>query len=220
MEKDSESLKNAKVVEGQIADLGPDLVAALDPEAGPGLAAAPGPVAGPGLRTGPNPETVLGPEVARSRLIEKIRRLEETKEGPGLRVGPSLALNLEAGPRIGPNPGTVLNPNQDLVQNPGMIKHTNKQKWHHKLRIMHKYFSFHHGKIQSNFSIFLVKFFENIKTKHCASIALIKNENPWGKKPLDIQLTLIRKPQDFLKNHFWLKKSLEDILPTLPQTAT
>ena len=109
-------------MEGRIANLGPDLVAALDPEAGPGLEAAPGPVAGPGLRTGPNPETVLGPEVARSRLIEKIRRLEETKEGPGLRVGPSLALNLEAGPRIGPNPGTVLNPNQDLVLNPGMIK--------------------------------------------------------------------------------------------------
>ena len=114
-------------MEGQTADLGPDLVAALDPEAGPGLEAAPGPVAGPGLRTGPNPETVLGPEVARSQLIEKIRRLEETKEGPGLRVGPSFALNLEAGPRIGPNQGTVLNPNQDLVLNPGMIKHTQKQ---------------------------------------------------------------------------------------------
>ena len=58
-------------MEGQTADLGPDLVAALDPEA-----------------------------------------------DPGLRVGPSFALNLEAGPRIGPNPGTVLNPNRDLVRNP------------------------------------------------------------------------------------------------------
>ena len=48
-----------EVVEGRIADIGPDLVAALDPE-----------------------------------------------EGPGLRVDPSLALNLETGPRIGSNPGT------------------------------------------------------------------------------------------------------------------
>ena len=64
-----------EVVEGRIADIGPDFVAALDPE-----------------------------------------------EGPGLRVGPSLALNLETGPRIGPNPGTVLNPNQDLVQNPETVR--------------------------------------------------------------------------------------------------
>ena len=45
-----------------------------------------------------------GPDLARSQLLEKIRRLEETKEGP------SLALNLEVGPRIGPNPETVLGP--------------------------------------------------------------------------------------------------------------
>ena len=50
------------------------------------------------------------PDLARSQLLEKIRRLEETKEGPDLRVGPSLALNLEVGPRIGPNPETVLGP--------------------------------------------------------------------------------------------------------------
>ena len=82
MEKDFASLRNARdLVVGRLADLvpGPDHVAALDPEAGPGLEAAPGPVAGPGLKTGPNPETVLGPEVARSQLIEKIRRPEETK---------------------------------------------------------------------------------------------------------------------------------------------
>ena len=52
----------------------------------------------------------LGPDLARSQLLEKIRRLEETKEGPELREGPSLALNLEVGPRIGPNPETVLGP--------------------------------------------------------------------------------------------------------------
>ena len=46
----------------------------------------------------------LGPDLARSQLLEKIRRLEETKEGP------SLALNLEVGPRIGPNPETVQGP--------------------------------------------------------------------------------------------------------------
>ena len=40
------------------------------------------------------------PDLARSQLLEKIRRLEETK------VGPSLALNLE----VGPNPETVLGP--------------------------------------------------------------------------------------------------------------
>ena len=33
----------------------------------------------------------LGPDLARSQLLEKIRRLEETKEGPDLRIGPSLA---------------------------------------------------------------------------------------------------------------------------------
>ena len=49
---------------------------------------------------GPNPETVLGPEVARSRLIEKIRRLEETKEGPDLRIGPSLAPRADLGPDL------------------------------------------------------------------------------------------------------------------------
>ena len=32
-----------------------------------------------------------GPDLARSQLLEKIRRLEETKEGPDLRIGPSLA---------------------------------------------------------------------------------------------------------------------------------
>ena len=59
---------------------------------------------------GVDAKVVESPDLARSQLLEKIRRLEETKEGPNLRVGPSLALNLEVGPRIGPNPETVLGP--------------------------------------------------------------------------------------------------------------
>lgn len=126
-EKDFESLKNERgPVEGLVADLGPDRVAAPGPEAGPGLAAAPGPVAGPS--PDPSPGTVLGPEVVPSRPTGKIpRRLAAvTKEGPGLRTGPSHVTDpsLVAGPglRTGPSLGTVLNRSLDLVLNPGMIK--------------------------------------------------------------------------------------------------
>ena len=40
---------------------------------------------------GVDAKVVEGPDLARSQLLEKIRRLEETKEGPDLRIGPSLA---------------------------------------------------------------------------------------------------------------------------------
>ena len=41
-----------------------------------------------------------GPDLARSQLLEKIRRLEETKEGPDLRIGPSLAPRADLGPDL------------------------------------------------------------------------------------------------------------------------
>merc|ERR1719195_850430 len=90
MEKDFVSSKNAKgPVEGLVADLAPDLVAAPGPEAGPDHVAAPGPVAGPGLRTGPSP--VLGPEVVQNQLTERTKRVEPIKEG--LVLGPEVVQN-------------------------------------------------------------------------------------------------------------------------------
>ena len=39
----------------------------------------------------------LGPDLARSQLLEKIRRLEETKEGPDLGLGPGPGLEAAQG---------------------------------------------------------------------------------------------------------------------------
>jgi len=154
MGKDFESLKNERgLVEGLLADLDPDRVAAPGPEAGPGPAAAPGLVAGPGLRTGPSPGTVLGPEVVLSRLTgtHPRRLVAVTKEGPGLRTGPSLETDpsLVAGPglRTGPSLGTVLNRSLDLVLNPGMIKLKQKTSQYENYE---KTFFSHYGKKKQN----------------------------------------------------------------------
>merc|ERR1712109_280156 len=96
---------------------------ALGPEAGPDHVAALGPVAGPGLRTGPSP--VLGPGVVQNQLIERTKKVELTKEGPGL------------GPRTGPSLETDLNQNLDLALNPGMIKQK-KPIRHHKFENFEK----------------------------------------------------------------------------------
>ena len=64
VDKVEEPAVDAKVVEGRIADLGPDL--------------------------------------ARSQLLEKIRRLEETREGPDLGLGPGPGLEAAQGPVAGP----------------------------------------------------------------------------------------------------------------------
>jgi len=158
-EKDFASLKNEKgPVEGQLADLVLDRVAAPGPEAGQGLAAAPGPEAGRGLRTDPSPGTVLGPEVVPSQLIgTQVRRLAEvTKEGPGLRKGPSLETDPSpvAGPglRTGPSLGTVLNRSLDLVLNPGMIKLKQKTS---QFENYEKPFLSHYGKKQNQFLQYL-----------------------------------------------------------------
>jgi hypothetical protein len=149
------SSKNVKdPVEGLAADLAPGLVAAPGPEAGPDHEAALGPVVGPGLRTGPSP--VLGPEVVQNQLTERTRKVELTKEGPGLgpRTGPSLETVPNLGPdlRIGPNQETDPNPNLDLALNPGMIKQT-KPFDITNLRILKKRILTQHGKIENNFSI-------------------------------------------------------------------
>jgi len=172
-EKDFESLKNARgLVEGLAPGLALDLVEGLapGPEAGPGHEAAPGPVAGPGPRTagrtGPSPETVLGPEVVPSQLTGRKRRLLAllTKAGLGpdlsLRTGPSLETDLspspEAGLRTGPNPGNALNRNLDPVLNPGMIK-VKKHMTSQIEKFMNKsQFLTQHGKIITNFSIFIL----------------------------------------------------------------
>jgi len=175
------SSKNAKgPVEGLAADLAPDLVAAPGPEAGPDHVAALGPVAGPGLRTGPSP--VLGPEVVQNQLTERTKKVELTKEGPGLgpRTGPSLETVPNLGPdlRIGPNQETDPNQNLDLALNPGMIRKT-KPFDITNLRILKKEkFSPSMEKSKTIFQYpFLSKFFEEIKPFICASIALIKI--PW-----------------------------------------
>jgi hypothetical protein len=49
---------------------------------------------------GVDAKVVEGPDLARSQLLEKIRRLEETKEGPDLRIGPSLAPRADLGPDL------------------------------------------------------------------------------------------------------------------------
>jgi len=162
------SSKNEKgPVEGLAVDLAPDHVAAL------------GPVAGPGLRTGPSP--VLGPEVVQNQLTERTKKVELTKEGPGLgpRTGPSLETVPNLGPdlRIGPNQETDPNQNLDLALNPGMIKKT-KPFDITNLRILKKKFSPSMEKSKTIFQYpFLSKFFEEIKPFICASIALIKI--PW-----------------------------------------
>merc|ERR1712156_875448 len=95
MEKDSESLKNARgLVEGLLAD----------PEAGPDLAAAQGLEAGPG-RT-PDPNLGPNPEVAQNQLTEMIPR----------KMGPKKGQNL--GPTLGPDHVTDLIPNQNLDRDP------------------------------------------------------------------------------------------------------
>jgi len=108
-------LKNAKVVEGQIAVPGLDrgLAAVPGPVAGPGLAAVPGHEAGPGKTQGPNP----GPnqEVVPNLETEMIQRKMEEK---------TLVQGPEAGPErtLGPNPGPIPNRNLDLGLVQEMIK--------------------------------------------------------------------------------------------------
>jgi len=106
MEKDSESLKNARgLEEGLLADLdlGPDLAAAPGPEAGPDLAAVPGLEAGPGRTLDPSPETVPSPEVAPNQLTERTSPRRMVK-----RTGPNLATEAS------PSHVTVLIQNQNL----------------------------------------------------------------------------------------------------------
>merc|ERR1712156_202951 len=101
MEKDSESLKNARgLVEGLLADpvQGPDLAAAPDHVAAQGLEAGPGRTPDPNL--GPNPE------VAQNQLTEMIPRKMGPKKGPNL------------GPTLGPDHVTDLIPNQNLDRDP------------------------------------------------------------------------------------------------------
>jgi hypothetical protein len=107
MEKDSESLKNARgLVEGLLVDpvRGPDLAAVPGLEAGPDHAAAQGLEAGPGRTQGPN----LGPntEVAQNQLTEMIPRKMGPKKGPNL------------GPTQDPDHVTDLIPNQNLDRDP------------------------------------------------------------------------------------------------------
>jgi len=107
MEKDSESLKNARgLVEGPLADpvLGLDLAAVPGLEAGPDHVVAQGLEAGPG-RT-PDPNLGPNPEVAQNQLKEMIPR----KMGP--KKGPNLGLTL------GPDHVTDLIPNQNLDRDP------------------------------------------------------------------------------------------------------
>merc|ERR1712223_2149883 len=63
----------------------------------------------------------MGPTGAHPRRLAAV-----TKQGPGLRTGPSHVTDPSpvAGPglRTGPSLGTVLNQSLDLVLNPGMIK--------------------------------------------------------------------------------------------------
>jgi len=157
------SSKNAKgPVEGLAADPAPGLVAAPGPEAGPDHVAALGPVAGPGLRTGPSP--VLGPEVVQNQLTERTKKVELTKEGPGLgpRTGPSLETVPNLGPdlRIGPNQETDPNQNLDLALNPGMIKQKKTIRHHKFENFENRKILTQHGKIENNFSIsFFVKIF-------------------------------------------------------------
>jgi len=117
MEKDSESLKNARgLVEGPLADPvpGPDLVAAPGPEAGPDHAAAQGLEAGLGRTPGPSPGP--NPEVAQNQLTEMIPR----------KMGPKKGQNLGPSPVTAPDPDHVidLTPNQNHDRDPGqeMIK--------------------------------------------------------------------------------------------------
>lgn len=123
MEKDFESLKNERgPVEGLVADLGPDRVAAPGPEAGPGLVAAPGPAAGPGRTPGPSPETVLNQEVAPNRPTGMTPRKMGAKTGPSLAAShvtdPSHEIALGRGRATVPIP----NQNRDLAPNLEMIK--------------------------------------------------------------------------------------------------
>jgi len=107
MEKDSESLKNARgLVEDLLADpvLGPDLVAV------PGLEAGPDHVAAQGLEAGPektqDPSLGPNPEVAQNQLTEMIPRKMGPKKGPNL------------GPTLDPDHVTDLIPNQNLDRDP------------------------------------------------------------------------------------------------------
>merc|ERR1711913_53818 len=83
----------------------------------------------------------------------QVRRLAEvTKEGPGLRKGPSLETDPSpvAGPglRTGPSLGTVLNRSLDLVLNPGMINLKQKTS---QFENYEKPFLSHYGKNKTNF---------------------------------------------------------------------
>merc|ERR1712079_724467 len=88
---------------------------------------------------------------------ERTKKVEPTKEGPGLgpRTGPSLETVPNLGPdlRIGPNQETDLNQNLDLALNPGMTKQKNPIR-HHKFENFEKRkILTQHGKIENNFSI-------------------------------------------------------------------